>query len=152
MPVKSPAFSNKHVLSSRRRRRGSASMEFALIALPFSLLLFGITDMARYLLVSHGVNTITSEAARYMMVQIMAGSSFTNGCQTSSSVAAQVASAAPYLDQVQLTFCTTTSTITPAGGTPATKVTVTASYPFQFMCPAGWGSNPTLQGAAGVEF
>ena len=152
MSVRSLLFNDKRVRSSRRRRRGSASLEFALIALPFFLLLFGITDMGRYLLFSHGVNAISSEAARYMMVQIMAGSSFTNGCQTSSSVAAQVASAAPYLDQVQLTFCTTTSTITPAGGTPATKVTVTASYPFQFMLPAAWGGNPTLRGAAGVEF
>ena len=152
MSVRSLVFSDKRVRSSRRRRRGSASLEFALIALPFFLLLFGITDMGRYLLFSHGVNAISSEAARYMMVQIMAGSSFTNGCQTSSSVAVQVASAAPYLDQTQLTFCTTTSTISPAGGTPATKVTVTASYPFQFFFPAAWGGNPTLQGAAGVEF
>jgi Flp pilus assembly protein TadG len=152
MPVRSPVSNDTRVLSPRRQRRGSASLEFALIAVPFFLLLFGITDMARYLLFSHGVNVITSEATRYMMVQIMAGSSFTNGCQTSSSVAAQVASAAPYLDQTRLTFCTTTSTITPAGGTPATEVMVTASYPFSFMFPAAWGGNQTLSGKAGVEF
>jgi Flp pilus assembly protein TadG len=151
MPARSPAFNNRRLLTPRPRR-GSASLEFALIAVPFFLLLFGIGDMARYLLFSHGVNTITSEATRYMMVQIMAGSSFTNGCQKSSSIAAHVASAAPYLDQTQLTFCTTTTTITPSNGTPATKITVTASYPFQFMFPAAWGGNPTLQGAAGVEF
>ena len=152
MSVRSPAFNDRHVPSSRRRRRGSASLEFALIAVPFFLLLFGIADMARYLLFSHGVNAITSEAARYMMVQIMAGSSFTNGCQTGSLVAARVQSAAPYLDQTKLTFCTTTSTITPAGGPTATKVTVTASYPFNFMFPAAWGGNQTLRGSAGVEF
>ena len=152
MSARSPVFNDKRVLCWRRRRRGSASLEFAFIAVPFFLLLFGIADMGRYLLFSHGVNAITSEAARYMMVQIMTGSSFTNGCHTGSSVAAQVESAAPYLDQTQLNFCTTTSTITPTGGTPATKVTVTASYPFTFMFPAAWGGNPTLHGTAGVEF
>src|SRR5215472_1173139 len=134
MPVRSPVFNDKRVRSSRRRRRGSASLEFALIALPFFLLLFGITDMGRYLLFSHGVNAISSEAARYMMVQIMANPRPTNKvCNTSSSVAAQVASAAPYLDQTQLrlTICTTPFS-PPAGGTPAINVTVTASYPFQF--------------------
>jgi Flp pilus assembly protein TadG len=141
------------ILSSCRQRRGSASLEFALIAVPlFFFLLFGTADMARYLLFSHGVKAIASEGARYMMVQIMAGSSFTNGCQTNSAVAEQVESAASYLDQTKLTFCTTTTTITPAGGTSATKVTVAASYPFKFMFSAVWGGDQTLHGTAGVEF
>jgi Flp pilus assembly protein TadG len=125
-------------------------LEFALIALPFFLLLFGIADIARYMLYSHGVSMMASEAARYMMVQVMAGHVVkdTDGCHKSSYVAAQVASAAPYLDQTNLNFCAWATTFTPAGGTLTHKVTITASYGSKFM----FLGSQTLYGTAGVEF
>ncbi|MFO1024309.1 MAG: TadE/TadG family type IV pilus assembly protein [Acetobacteraceae bacterium] len=136
-----------------RTGRGGATLEFALLALPFFLLLFGIADAARYLLVQHGVRTLAAEATRAAMVQIMAGGSLwdRNGaCATRSILASRVAASAPYLDLGRLTLCVTMAADTSVSPS-ATTLSINASYPFSFMLTA-WGGNATISSTAGVTF
>ncbi|MEN5147434.1 TadE/TadG family type IV pilus assembly protein [Brevundimonas diminuta] len=51
-------------LSSRRRREGSTAVEFALVALPFFLLLFGILEIGMMLLVDALLETAASNTSR----------------------------------------------------------------------------------------
>jgi len=50
--------------AQRRKQRGSAAIEFALILLPFALLLFGMIDYGWYLYVDMASTNAAREAAR----------------------------------------------------------------------------------------
>src|ERR1700688_3912803 len=83
---------------------GITSLEFAVVSVLLFTLMFGITDLARYFLAWHGLNTIASEAARAWMINN--GSSY--ACHNpTSGTAATVAAAAPFLDPNQLQLCVT---------------------------------------------
>jgi hypothetical protein len=53
----------------RRRSRGQALVEFALVLPIFLLLLFGLIDVGRYVYVSNAFNQAAREAARYGSVE-----------------------------------------------------------------------------------
>lgn len=54
----------------RRRREGSTAVEFALVALPFFILLFGILEIGLLLLVDALAETAVSDAARQVRTGI----------------------------------------------------------------------------------
>jgi Flp pilus assembly protein TadG len=142
------------VPSSRRwpwrlDRRGITSLEFALVAVVFFLLLFGAMDLSRYFLTWHGLNTLASEAARAWMVNN--GSTYSCGHPTSGR-AATVAGSAPFLDPSQLTLCVTVNQTTSSGVVTSTSVNVTASYPFSFMIPPLSAANGTLSAATVLTY
>jgi Flp pilus assembly protein TadG len=130
-------------------RAGSTSLEFALVSVLLFTLMFGITDLARYFLAWHGLNTISSEAARVALTYHYANNSnwtFSCGAPT-SGMAATVAAAAPFLKPDTLTLCVSPAT---AGG--ITTVSVTASYPFSFMMPGLSAANGTLSARTAISF
>ena len=52
------------LMHRRRRREGSTAVEFALVAFPFFILLFGILEIGLMLLVDALVETAASDAGR----------------------------------------------------------------------------------------
>jgi len=66
---------------NRRRSRGQAMVEFALIAPIFFLILFGIVDMARYVYTLNTLQQVARESARVGSVPIRP-----TECSTSSRV------------------------------------------------------------------
>src|ERR1700688_4018395 len=84
---------------------GITSLEFAVVSVLLFTLMFGITDLARYFLAWHGLNTISSEAARAALLYHYNNNSnwnFSCGAPT-SGMAATVAAAAPFLKPDTLT-------------------------------------------------
>ncbi len=65
-------------LTARRRRRGQALVEFALVAPMFFLLLFGIIEAGRFIFYYETLNNATREGARYAIVN----GANTIGCPT----------------------------------------------------------------------
>lgn len=57
---------------SRRNRRGTgqALVEFALVLLPFVMLLFGIIDLGRYVSTANALNSAAREGARFASVAV----------------------------------------------------------------------------------
>lgn len=54
-----------------RRKQGgtaSAAVEFALILLPFLLIVFSMADLAHYMVVQQSLGTLTSEVARTIII------------------------------------------------------------------------------------
>lgn len=64
--------------TSRRRRRGQALVEFALVAPMFFLVLFGIIEAGRFIFYYETLNNATREGARYAIVN----GANTIGCPT----------------------------------------------------------------------
>ena len=46
------------------KQAGTVSLEFALVALPFFLLMFACVDLGRYFITRTSLHTLTSEARR----------------------------------------------------------------------------------------
>jgi Flp pilus assembly protein TadG len=117
-------------------RAGANTIEFAITAIVFFFIIFGVIDLARYFLTWHGLNTVASEAARAWMVN----NSATYACASpTSGTAATVAASAPFLNSSSLTLCVTSNT-----SNGITTVVATAKYPFKFMVPPLSVANATL--------
>jgi Flp pilus assembly protein TadG len=111
-------------------RAGLASLEFAVITLPFFLLLLCGMDMGRYLIVEHSVRTAAADAIRAIAV---------NSSLTNDQCKQQVAPSVPFLDSGSLHMTCTSNKNTTTGVTTAT---VTASYPFSFLLPVFAAGDP----------
>ena len=140
-------------VGTRCSQRGATTVEAILLLGLFFLLVLGLADVSRYFLYQYGLATLSSEASRLVMVQIMGGTSYNNisgTCSTNSTIAQNVASSAPFLDISKLTLCLTVGTNTAVS--PATTiVSISVSYPFQFILKV-IGDRMTLTSAAGVQF
>jgi Flp pilus assembly protein TadG len=125
-------------------RAGNSVLQFALVAVVLFMLVFGITDLSRYFLAWHGLNTVVSEAARASMVN----NKWTFGPgNPTSGIAATVASSAPFLDPNQMTLKVTSTT-----SNSITTVNVTAQYPFAFMLAPLSNANATLTSATQLSY
>jgi Flp pilus assembly protein TadG len=108
-------------------RRGSTTLEFALVSLAFLMLLLGTFEVGRYYFTSEAVRTVTAEAARKAMMDFR--SSAPSSCPASNSVKTYVTSTSartPFLGSSQLSLTVTCGTT--ASG--ASSITVNVSYPF----------------------
>ena len=117
----------------RRRRRGQALVEFALVAPWFFLILFGIIEAGRFMLYYETLNNATREGARYAIVN--GEHSFTPvGPGNPGPVIAQVKAAA-------FGVLGNGVTVTPTwGGTPPSNergsiITVHAAYTYRSLVP-----------------
>src|SRR5262244_777473 len=73
-----PAPSLKNLLGRfRRNRRGSAAVEFALVAPVFFALLFAIIEVALMFFATQVLETVTQESARYLLTGQAQGASMT---------------------------------------------------------------------------
>jgi Flp pilus assembly protein TadG len=122
---------------SRRRRpllgqAGTATLEFALVAIPFLFLLIAGTDLGRYFITKHSLHTLTDEAVRLTMVTCF---NQTASCSLSSTNWQKVETNVPFLSPSSLNPTpTATQTLNTAIG--IRTITVTATYPFAFILPA----------------
>jgi Flp pilus assembly protein TadG len=73
----------------RRHRRGSAAVEFALVAPIFFALLFAIVEVALMFFASQVLETVTQASARYILTGQAQGASMTQG-QFKSYVCGQI--------------------------------------------------------------
>jgi hypothetical protein len=105
-------------------RAGTASLEFALVAIPFLFMLIAVTDLGRYFLMQHSLRTVTSTAARSMLV-----SCYPLG-PSCTSVAAQ---SVPFLGTISPTVTVDTAN---------RKIDIASRYSFTFILPAWVGLNP----------
>jgi hypothetical protein len=103
---------------------GTASLEFALVAIPFLLMLIAGTDLGRYFLTQHSLRTATSTAARSMLI-----SCYPLG-PSCTSVAEQFV---PFLGTISPTV-----TVDAANR----KIDISSQYSFTFILPAWAGLNP----------
>ena len=114
--------------SFRRDERGQALVEFALVALPLFLIIFGIIDFARALNYYNDLTQIAGQGARAAAVNANPDSSTPSGKTIQTQLynnldSAEMRSAANHAEICITTMPTTT-------GDP---VTVTASYDFHFI-------------------
>jgi len=113
-----------------RGERGQALVEFALVALPLFLILFGIIDFARALNYYNDLTQLTGQGARAAAVNNNPDGSAASGMSIQNQLLANLDS--PEMKQTHnpawLKICITTMPTTT--GDP---VTVTASYQFHFI-------------------
>ncbi len=132
--------------TSRRRRRGNTTLEFALIGSAFLFLLLAIFDVGRYFAVLQSLNAAMTAAARAAVVgSLSAGGSCPGGGVTLPS---SITGAVPLLDAAQLCI-----SVTSANVSGQTQLTVAAQYPFSFVLPA-WTTLgvTTLNGSTTVTY
>jgi hypothetical protein len=119
--------------AGRLGRSGVTSLEFALIAVPFLWLMFGIFDLARYLFIVQGLVTLMTDVQRFVFVagenvavqQYQGPITYTNGY---ASVVVPP-SLDPTLGNLSVTY------LNLAGGFGVNQVQVTLAYPFTAMTP-----------------
>jgi Flp pilus assembly protein TadG len=116
-------------------RAGTASLEFALVALPFILLMLAGMDLGRYFITKHSLHTLTSEAVRSMLVNCFNQAA---QCNLSATNKSTVATMVPFLDPNSVTWVTANQSA-PDPATGVRTVTVNVTYPFTFALSA-WSS------------
>jgi hypothetical protein len=111
---------------------GASSLEFALVAVPFSFLLIAATDLGRYFITQHSLRTLTSVAARSVMVNCFG----LGACPFATAVPSpqQVWAKVPFLNSALSGASLTASQVLDPTGVRV--VTVSAQYPFTFILPA----------------
>ena len=117
---------------------GAALTEFALVALVFFILFFGIIEFSRLMLMYHHVGNAAREGSRYAIVH---GSTSPESTANETDVRNYVRSMSP-LDPTKV-FVTT---MWPDGNNePGSKVIVRVDYPFTFTLPIWFGSGIPLK-------
>jgi hypothetical protein len=130
-------------LGSNKRQRlalggsGTSSLEFALVAVPFMLLMIAGMDLGRYFITQHSLRTLTSEAVRAMLIACYGA---TAACPMGSSDKAAVAAKVPFLVAGSISW-PTASQSAPNASTGERTISVTITYPFTFVLPAWVGLN-----------
>jgi Flp pilus assembly protein TadG len=141
----SPAFSRR--CRSVLGEAGAASVEFALVALPFTLILIAGADLGRYFITQHSLRTLTSEAARATLVCSRPGGvchpnpANTCPCQLTAALAQTVAATVPFLTAANIGWPSGLPVETAPDVNGVVTINVTASYPFTFILPAWTGLN-----------
>jgi uncharacterized membrane protein len=126
-------------------RSGTASLEFALVAIPFVFLLLAGMDLGRYFITQHSLRTLISEAARSALVNCssLGNCSYAQAVPSPSIVWAKV----PFLSSaLPLASLTASQTIDISSG--IRTISVTGKYPFSFILPLWTGIanlNPIIE-------
>jgi Flp pilus assembly protein TadG len=116
---------------------GQAIVEFALVATVFFILLFGIIEFSRLMLMYHHVGNVAREGSRYAIVHGF--TSLANA--TDTDISNYVKSISP-LDPNNLTVTTTWQN---PNHEPKSWVKVKVKYDFKFVVPILYNSNIPLE-------
>lgn len=111
------ALSNLQRVIAKQNRRGAAAVEFAVVAPVFLLLVFGIIEFGRMVMVQQVITNAAREGARQ---GIIPGSSSSQVNKTVST----------YLTGTSIGGATTSVSPDPAAATYGQAITVTVSVPF----------------------
>src|SRR3974390_2994097 len=77
----------------RLGRWGTVSLEFALVAVPFVLIMIAGMDLGRYFITEHSLRTLAAEAARSAMVNCFGSA---GGCALTAAQKAATETASPF--------------------------------------------------------
>ena len=103
-------------------------MEFGLIAIPFLFIMIATTDLGRYFLTQHSLRTLTAEATRAVMVNCFRA---TTACSLNGAQASAVEARTPFLIPGSINLAANQAV--PSSATGLRTVSVTATYPFNFV-------------------
>jgi Flp pilus assembly protein TadG len=141
--------------STRRYRRvlgqsGTASLEFALVSLPFLLILIAGMDLGRYFLTQHSLRTLISVATRSALIYCYGASGV---CTLTTPLAQTAETKVPFLTAGSITWPSGLPTQTaPNPGTGVRTITVTARYPFTFILPVWTGLNGPITETTSMQY
>jgi hypothetical protein len=115
-------------------QRGTAALEFCLVAVPLFTLMFVIFDLGRYAITMQSLRMLANAEAREIMINCYTVTKASpSGCATDFLSATQKETVAPFLYAAGLT-----PTVTIAAST--SPLTITASQPgFSMLVPV-WGT------------
>ena len=128
---------------SRRKgisKDGSAFVEFVFVAPVFLMLIFGIIEFSRVMLMYHHVSNAAREGSRYAIVN---GSTSLVKNATAADVENYVRSISP-VDPNNVLVNTEWENLNPVDHKPGTWVKVQVTYNFQFTLPIWFGSDIPL--------
>ncbi|MFK4723642.1 Flp pilus assembly protein TadG [Bradyrhizobium niftali] len=120
-------------------RRGTAALEFCLVAVPLFTLMFAIFDFGRYAITMQSLRTLSDAAARAIMIGCYSTAAIqktTPSCSGDPLSDAQKQDAAPYL---YMNGGSTPTVSAPAAA--SSPATVTASQPGFTMIMPIWGTS-----------
>lgn len=116
---------------------GQAIVEFALVAIVFFILLFGIIEFSRLLLMYHHVGNVAREGSRYAIVH-----GFESGV---NATAADIENYVKSISPVDPNNLTVTTTWGDPDHKPKSWVRVQVNYDFKFIVPILYNSDIPLQ-------
>jgi Flp pilus assembly protein TadG len=119
---------------------GQAIVEFALVATVFFILLFGIIEFSRLMLMYHHVGNVAREGSRYAIVH-----GFDSGV---NATAADIENYVKSISPVDPNNLTVTTTWENPNHEPKTWVKVQVNYDFKFIVPILYNSNIPLVGTS----
>lgn len=119
---------------------GQAIVEFALVATVFFILLFGIIEFSRLMLMYHHVGNVAREGSRYAIVH---GSD-----SLAPATAADISNYVKSISPVDPSNLTVTTTWENSNHDPQTWVKVQVIYDFKFIVPILYNSNIPLEGTS----
>jgi Flp pilus assembly protein TadG len=142
------SFVSNRTSQGRLGRAGATSLELALVLIPFLLLMFGTFDLARYFFTVQAIETLTTDAARYAVINgnaaVTKPSTGPYGPLGIDIWASQTNVPVPaLLDPTQGTICIAYGAT--VAGLGVNRVQVTVVYPFTAMLPGLGALNTTLQ-------
>jgi Flp pilus assembly protein TadG len=129
-------------------RRGTAAIEFGLVALPFFLIILAVFDLGRYALTVNSLETLASAWARTIIIScdtptnaVQGTVGTCNGSGLPSPTTTQINDIAPFLAVGGYT-----TTVTPSAGTSTITVTASSNFSMLFSPLLGWSSfnNPSV--------
>lgn len=128
-------------------RSGVTSLEFAIVAATFMMLVIGCMDLGRYYILEHSLRTFTSEAARSALAN--SNLSATGGTMSTQTSLASMTAIVPFLDPSLLTLTISQNS---ASISSKTVVNVTASYQFTAISPIWSALNGTITDTTQITY
>ena len=124
-------------MMKKLNERGTAALEFCLVAVPLFTLMFAIFDLGRYTITMQSLRMLANAEARANMINCytpaVIGNTSPSGCTGDYMSVAQKQAIAPFLYAGGLT-----PTLSTASG--ASALTITASLPGFTMLMPIWGT------------
>jgi hypothetical protein len=127
-------------------RSGTAALEFALVAVPFLIVMLSVIDLGRYFATKFSLQTLASETARAMLIKC-----------TSNTGAFALPCADPLTDAQRQHIA---PLLYLGGQTPiitfplsvAGTLVVRATLPIDYLVPLVWGSLPSPDQSATLRY
>jgi Flp pilus assembly protein TadG len=116
---------------------GSAIIEFAFVAILFFMLIFGIIEFGRLMLMYHHVGNAAREGTRYAIVH--------GSTSLTPASAADVENYIKTISPVDPNNVSVSTTWPDGNKNPGSRVNVRVDYPFSFTLPIWFGPMITLE-------
>jgi Flp pilus assembly protein TadG len=143
----SPAFGR--YCQATLGRSGTASLEFALVAIPFVFILIAGMDLGRYFITQHSLRTLTSEAVRATLLVCNASNI---ACPLPSGSKTAVWAKVPFLSSTSQNASLAANQTAPDSTTGVRTITATVNYQITFILPAWTGLNGTITETTSLSY